>query len=88
MVQTEVFEALAETMKEHSEKKGMDNFGKRDVRRLLTVKYGCKRKKSNGIYYMMGIMRKRDSMEPVPDPTTGRTVYVPENPQFNAEDIV
>lgn len=88
MLQTEIFEAISETMADHNAKRGLDNFAKRDIRRLLTAKYGCVRKKIDGIYYMLGIQRKRDSMEPIPDPTTGRTVYVPENPQFNAEDIV
>lgn len=53
--QTEIFEALSFTMKKHDDKGQMSNFIKRDVRRILTVKYGCKRKKVGGIYYMEGL---------------------------------
>lgn len=88
LLQTEIYEALADTMRDHNDKKAMDNFLKRDIKRMLNTRYKCQQVKIKGIHYMKGIMRKRDSMEPIPDPTTGRTVYVPDNPQFNAEDIV
>ena len=88
MQQTDIFEAITETMRDHNDKNSLDNFAKRDIRRLLTVKYKCMRRKIGGIYYMMGIMRKRDSMSPIEDPTTGRTVYVPENQHFNSMDAL
>lgn len=58
MIQTEIFEAMADTMKAHGDKSGLNQFAKRDIRRLLTVKYGCQRKKIDGIYYMTGLARK------------------------------
>jgi hypothetical protein len=77
MLQTEIFEAIGETMKNHSDKSTMNNFMKRDIRRLLTTKYGCKRKKIDGIYYMTGITRKVNGFSPIPNPDTGRPVYMP-----------
>ena len=80
MLQTEIFEAMAETMRNHNDRSGLNQFAKRDIRRLLTVKYGCQRKKIDGIYYMTGIARKLDGMSPVTNPATGRPVYVPDQP--------
>ena len=77
LLQTEVFEAIQETMKNHSDRNNLNQFAKRDIRRLLTVKYGCKRKKINGIYYMEGITRKVNGFSPIANPDTGRPVYVP-----------
>lgn len=77
LLQTEVFEAIQETMKNHSDRNNLNQFAKRDIRRLLTVKYGCKRKKINGIYYMEGITRKVNGFSPIPNPDTGRPVYMP-----------
>ena len=58
MLQTEIFEAMTNTMRNHDDKSGLNQFAKRDIRRLLTTKYGCGRKKIEGIYYMTGIKRK------------------------------
>lgn len=88
LAQTEIFEAMQETMRNHSDKSSLNNFMKRDVRRLLTVKYGCQRKKINGIYYMEGIMRKFDSMEPIQNPATGRPVYTPMDAPENNGDLI
>jgi hypothetical protein len=88
LAQTEIFEAMQETMRNHSDKSSLNNFMKRDVRRLLTVKYGCQRKKINGIYYMEGIMRKFDNMEPIQNPATGRPVYTPMDAPANNGDLI
>lgn len=78
MLQTEIFEAMADTMKTHGERAGLNQFTKRDIRRLLTDRYGCERKKNaKGIYYMSGISRKVCDMTPVENPSTGRKVYIP-----------
>lgn len=77
MLQTEIFEAILETMKNHGDRNNLNQFVKHDIRRLLTVKYGCKRKKINGIYYMTGISRKVNGFSPIPNPDTGRPVYMP-----------
>ena len=58
---------------------------KRDIRRLLTAKYGCQRKKINGIYYMTGIARKVNGMSPIPNPATGRPVFIPDPVQMPAQ---
>lgn len=88
MLQTEIFEAVAETMRNHSDKTQLNQFTKRDIRRLLTVKYGCERKKIDGIYYMTGLMRKFDNMEPIQNPATGRPVYTPMDAPANDGDLI
>ncbi len=88
LAQTEIFEAISETMRNHSDKNTMNQFLKRDIRRLLTVKYGCRRKKIAGIYYMEGIMRKFDNMEPVQNPATGRPVYTPMDAPANDGELI
>jgi Predicted ATPase len=85
MLQTEIFEAMGETMKNHADKNNMNQFMKRDIRRLLTAKYGCQRKKINGIYYMTGIARKVNGMSPIPNPATGRPVFIPDPVQMPAQ---
>jgi hypothetical protein len=87
MQQTEIFEALGETMKNHSDKNQLNQFAKRDIRRLLTVKYGCGRKKIGGIYYMEGISRKLNGYSPIPNPDTGRPVYVPSSLDIKMPDF-
>lgn len=88
MLQTEIFEAIGETMKNHADKNTMSQFAKRDIRRLLTVKYGCQRSKIHGIYYMTGLMRKFDNMEPIQNPATGRPVYTPMDAPANDGDLI
>ena len=58
MLNTEIYEALEETKQMHSDRTKLDNFAKRDVRRLLTVVYKCGRKKIDGTRYMLGLKRK------------------------------
>ena len=52
---TEINEAIEEVRKLHGEKSQMNQFNKRDLKRLLTVKYGCKNKTVRGIRYLEGI---------------------------------
>lgn len=52
------FEAIEFTMSEHHDKTKINNFIKRDIRRLLSVKYNCKRQIIHGIHYLTGIKLK------------------------------
>lgn len=52
---TEIHEHLQETRIVHGEKGALSTFARRDIIRLLTVKYGCSKKKIHGVRYLEGI---------------------------------
>lgn len=52
---TEIVERLQSTRERHGEKNALNNFERRDILRLLSVKYGCEKKKKKGVRYLQGI---------------------------------
>lgn len=61
MLNTEIYEAIEETRSMHSDRTKFNNFAKRDLRRLLANKFGCKSKNIHGTKYVVGIRRKNAS---------------------------
>lgn len=61
MLNTEIYEAIEETRSLHSDRTKFNNFAKRDLRRLLANKYGCKSKVVHGTRYVEGIRKKTES---------------------------
>lgn len=84
---TQIFEAIAYTMREHDGKVNLTNFMKRDIRRLLTTKYGCSRKVIDGIHYLEGISLKEGIDIYYPDDEYMETMKPADpmkpNPKFN-----
>lgn len=61
MLNTEIYEAIEETRSMHSDRTKFNDFAKRDLRRLLIIKYRCKSKIIHGTKYLEGIRRKNAS---------------------------
>lgn len=61
MLNTEIYEAIEETRSLHSDRTKFNNFAKRDLRRLLANKFGCKSKNIHGTKYVVGIRKKNES---------------------------
>lgn len=58
MLVTDIFEAVQETKEMHSDRTAMNQFVKRDIKRLLTTAFGCRNKKVMGVRYLVGLKRK------------------------------
>lgn len=61
MLNTEIYEAIEDTRSLHSDRTKFNNFAKRDLRRLLANKFGCKSKNIHGTKYVVGIRKKSES---------------------------
>ena len=59
MLVTDVLEAVQETKDSHSDRTQMNQFVKRDVKRLLTTAFGCCNKVVHGTRYLSGLKRKQ-----------------------------
>jgi hypothetical protein len=57
---TEIHERLQATREHHGEKNALNNFARRDIIRLLCIKYNCSKKKIDGVRYLEGIDSKKD----------------------------
>lgn len=58
MLVTDVLEAVQETKEMHSDRTAVNQFVKRDIKRLLTTAFGCCNKAVHGIRYLAGLKRK------------------------------
>ena len=58
---TEIHEAIQQTRITHGEKSALSSFARRDIIRLLCVKYGCGKRKIHGTRYLTGISLKVQS---------------------------
>lgn len=54
----DIFEAIQDTRSAHGIRASLTNFNKRDIKRILVVRYGCRNKKANGIRYLSGVKRR------------------------------
>ena len=55
---TDIMEAVQDTKEMHSDRSTMNQFVKRDIKRLLTTAFGCRNKTVHGIRYLAGLKRK------------------------------
>lgn len=56
---TDVMEALQDTKESHSDRTQMNQFVKRDVKRLLTTAFNCRNRKVLGARYIAGLKKKQ-----------------------------
>ena len=54
----DIFEAIQDMRSAHGIKAILNTFNKRDIKRLLVVKYGCRHKTINGVRYLSGVKRR------------------------------
>ena len=54
----DIFEALQDTRSSHGIRANLTNFNKRDIKRILVVRYGCRNKTVNGVRYLSGVKRR------------------------------
>jgi len=54
----DIFEAIQDTRNAHGIRAGLNNFNKRDIKRLLVVRYGCRHKTIEGVRYLSGVKRR------------------------------